>query len=524
MTGTRQFGNNRMDKKRLFISLLIAAILSFIIYFVSNDFGITWDEPIYIRNGDRYVSWVLHPDWKSKDSTFQAANGDIHPPLRKLLGGLTHEIFTNRLRLIDNTRGYRISSLLFVFPFILTFTYIAIGQFGYAVGILMPFIFSLLPHVLFLTPLFTLDYAVTALWFMAVVFAMKGMKNYLWLTLSAVFVGASLLTKIHGYLIFVPIGGFWIWHFRKILAARRLNDKLWNAIIRILYIITLAFALYIALWPWLWTSTIPHLTAYLSLQITHNSVPVFILGHPYQTAPWWYSFVMLFVTTPVLIIIFLIIGSIYSVRKGSLWDRVILLNAFYPLLIFSLPVIARYDWIRLFLPAYPFICLLAGKGIAVTISWLRPGIRVLGVIVVVALWIMTVYSSVIRIHPWESAYYNEFVGGIAGASRLGFESEYWGNAYIGVLSWMNMHKQTMMCVWPDLQPFSYYQAMGQLQAGVVFDATGDACKYIVVLMRQGYFPQDAYVRKIVATQKPVYTVSVDGVTLVGVYDKSTIRN
>ena len=152
------------------------------------------------------------------------------------------------------------------------------------------------------------------------------------------------------------------------------------------------------------------------------------------------------------------------------------------------------------------------------IKLLRAKYRTLSFAFIVFLWIVTVYSSVIRIHPFESAYYNEFVGGIDGASRLGLETEYWGNSYFEILPWMNSHKNEMMCVWPTTHPFYYYQAMGTLESGVVFNASQNSCKYGIVLMRQGLFGKNTYIDEMVKNQKPIYTVSVGKTVLVGVYE------
>lgn len=520
-----------MKVKRLLVSFIIASTISLIIVMVLGDFGITWDEPVYFSRADSYIEWLKNPTVADRDRLFAAEVSDVHPPLRKLLAGITHELLANRLHIADNTRAYRISSLFFVFPLILVFTYIAIGAFGYAVGSFIPFVFSLMPHILFLTPLLTLDYAVMALWFLTVMFAAKGVRNYVWLTCAGITLGAALLTKFHGYLLYGVIVGYFAWYFRKTLFKRKLNAKLAGVIIRVIYLAIVAFVIYIALWPWLWTSTLTHLAKYFDLQLVysglttgHNNIPVYIFGRTFLSAPWWYTPVMFFVTTPAFVLVFMGIGTVYTVIKGSTWDRFILLNAFFVIAFFSLPGVYRYDWIRLFLPAYPFAALIAGRGIAVVLSRYKHRSRFIAVTAVGILWLATLYQSVVRIHPWESAYYNEFVGGTAGASRLGFESEFWGNANLGVLPWMNWNKQTMMCVWPEWLPFRYYQAMGQIQAGVVFQATGDACKDIVILMRQGFFARDPYIAKIVATQKPIYTVSVDGVPLVGVYDRTGIQN
>lgn len=183
----------------------------------------------------------------------------------------------------------------------------------------------------------------------------------------------------------------------------------------------------------------------------------------------------------------------------------------------------RYDWVRLFLPTFPFICLLAGRGIFVTVRVFKKSLRGIVLAIILLAWIVTLYFSVISIHPLESAYYNEFAGGIAGARRIGMESEFWGNAFLEVLPWMNEHKNQMLCVSDPSSPFYYYQAMGQIQSGVIFLAARNVCEYVVVLMRQGWFVKDPFVAKVVRAQKPVYTVSVDGVSLVGVYDIRNIK-
>jgi 4-amino-4-deoxy-L-arabinose transferase-like glycosyltransferase len=507
-----------MDMKRLFVSFVTAGIISLLIVSILGNFGITWDEPTYIRDADQYVTWLKNPQLGTVDTVFRVTVDDLHPPLRMALAGITHEVLVQRLRIINNTDGYRISSVLFVFPFIVVFAYVAIGHFGYLVGILLPFMYSLLPHVLFLTPLVTQDYAIASLWFVAVIFAMKGMTGFRWLTLSGICIGCTLLTKLHGFLLFIPVIGYWAFFYRKILVNTRSVLKKIPAIKKICYVIGIAFVVYFVAWPWLWTSPLSHLGDYFRVQFEHKSIPVYVFGQIFTRAPWWYAPVMFLSTTPALTLILFAVGAIYSFRKGKSWDRVMLINALYPLAFFSLPWVYSYDGIRIFLASFPFVCLVAGRGIIVLIRSLPSRLRFLGTGFVILAWIVTVYVSVIRIHPYESSYYNEFVGGISGAHKMGFETEFWGNAYLGVLPWMNAYKKDMMCVSPTTHPFYYYQAMGQIEPGVVFNAGRGACKYAVVLMRQGLLVYDPFTTNVVRTQKPVYTLTVDGVPLVGVYD------
>lgn len=500
--------------KRLYVSLIIAAIVSCVVMFVSSDFGITWDEPMHFHNGDSYLAWVKHPVWERKDLVFAVnAHNDVHPPLRKFLAGLTHDIYTNILRVLDNTRGYRISAIPFVFFLIALLTYISIGWFGYWIGILVPLVFSCIPSVLFLSVLVTMDYAVCALWFCAIMTFVKGVRGGKWLYISAILCGLTLLTKFHGFLLFVPVLFWWF-----IVYRRQLKKNFFTPCILLFNYICVAFCVVFLFWPWLWTDTINKIQMFFSVQLAHGSVPVWFFNKIYDHAPWYYAPVWFLVVTPVFVLIFFFLGSILSLRSKNLLFIFILFNAFYPIVFFSLPGVYRYDGVRLFLAAYPFIALLMGMGIwRVSTCKKHPIARYMVLIGITCWWIGTLYDSVVRIHPFESSYFNEVIGGINGANSMGLEVEYWGNAYLATLPYLNNHKGTMFCVYPTTLPFYYYQAMGQIEGGVIFESQGDSCEYMVVLMRKGFFSKYSGLETIIAKHTPVYSVQLDGVDLVGIY-------
>jgi len=101
-----------MDWKRIFVSCIIASCIAYIILQALNDFGITWDEPIYFRSADRNVSWFREPTIADKDKFFKASTDDVHPPLRKLVAGITHEILTTQLKIVDNLKNINSSSYI----------------------------------------------------------------------------------------------------------------------------------------------------------------------------------------------------------------------------------------------------------------------------------------------------------------------------------------------------------------------------------------------------------------------------
>jgi hypothetical protein len=98
----------------------------------------------------------------------------------------------------------------------------------------------------------------------------------------------------------------------------------------------------------------------------------------------------------------------------------------------------NYDGIRHVLDALPALAVVAGAGVSGVLAWLaagvarrlRPAVWALGTIVVAS----PGFVAIVRLHPYQVAYYNVLVGGLAGAAGR-FETEYSGVAYREALLW-----------------------------------------------------------------------------------------
>src|ERR1044071_8282194 len=62
------------------------------------------------------------------------------------------------------------------------------------------------------------------------------------------------------------------------------------------------------------------------------------------------------------------------------------------------------------------------------------GVAQLPIVAVLALSII----PIVRLHPYQSTYYNELVGGTRGAS-LRFETDYWLSSYREAAMWLRAH-------------------------------------------------------------------------------------
>jgi hypothetical protein len=89
-----------------------------------------------------------------------------------------------------------------------------------------------------------------------------------------------------------------------------------------------------------------------------------------------------------------------------------------------------YDGLRQLLFVVPPLCVLAGLAWRVVADALARGPAALrsAALAAVALWLVYHVSLMVRLHPYQTVYFNRSVGGLAGAYGR-YETDYWGNSY-----------------------------------------------------------------------------------------------
>jgi hypothetical protein len=89
-----------------------------------------------------------------------------------------------------------------------------------------------------------------------------------------------------------------------------------------------------------------------------------------------------------------------------------------------------YDTLRHFLFITPLLAGIAGMGYAAGAHWLRgqPALLRYGVAIMLALAVARHVQVMTILHPHQYIYYNQLVGGVAGAEGR-YEMDYWGNSY-----------------------------------------------------------------------------------------------
>ncbi len=492
----------------------------------TKDYGITWDEPLYFRAGRQITGWMAHPRLQTIDALWKFNHE--HPPLVKMMGGLGCRLFTGPR--VDAVTAFRLGTLPFVWLMTFCLYTLTRRHFGGASALWAVLAFWACPRVFFHAHLGAFDFPCAALGLAAVAAAMNGREKPAWFAASVLCTGLALLTKINAVLLFVPLGILTAVHARSADAPRRGARMLLGRLAALGLGSGLVF---LAGWPWLWLHPVERLQNYVAFFHHHKTNPTFYFGALCDNPPWHYGWTMLLLTTPLVVLVPALLEGCATLRAA--WRRPgalppaadagksrvrlwLLFNALLPIGFLSLPGMARFDDVRQFLPAFPFIAMLAGAGIG-RLRALPSG--TLWMAGAAALFLLTAGVPAARMHPFQFAYYNELAGGTRGAERAGFEVESWHSSYRQALPWINAHPDRSFSVYAaGWGVFDLYREAGLLDPRVrVRYRIDESCDYLVVLNRRGFIERTdrPNAKRFWDGGRPVHAVEWAGTPMVRIY-------
>lgn len=522
-------------KQHFWIGLLLA-LLSFVLVVVTlRDPGVTWDEPRSFKASRGYMAWLgilrraiiqRHLEeafddevivrWWVQDPAFE-----LHPPVSKLAVGLGWALFRH---VWGNIPAYRFSAAVW-FAILIALVYLVVAEaYGCIAGVIASFSLLLMPRMFLHAHLANLDIPMATAWVatMHLFWQVVTKKSWLWAILTGISFGLALGTKLNAVL--MPI----VWVIWFLFWCRNRS-----VFVKIVLIVVMGFVVFIALWPWLYHNTLERLAYYVAMGYRFRQTVQYYLGQT-GTAPWHYPFVLTLAVVPAMTTLTYFTGTA-RVLKAYMQQPLgcyILLNAFIPLLIAALGLQALYSGERHFMPAFPYLAMLAGIGFVSTQQvlekrllpkkvpqiWLQ---RMLVVSLVLLLFVPSLIS-IVKIHPYELSYYSELVGGLHGAIRLGLETTFWCESYKDCLPYLNANLPEGASIWVD-EPFVLraYQEDNLLRQDlrpIGWDVISPyGCDYALVQIRETGFTQVPELLDLMKHYQPVFTVSVEGVPLAMVY-------
>ncbi len=495
--------------------------------------GISWDEPEYFASVERIQTWTVE---LLKDPRAAAAPERIvaafdppehayfnpHPPVYKEGMALTEALFGG---LLGPVPGYRLSSALLFALLVGTLVWVASGVGGLPTGVAAGVSVVLMPRVFGHAHFGATDLPLTAFWVGSALafysYLRSGRRRSL--ALAAIALGLAMGTKFTGWLLPVPL---LVW---AVLERRWWK---WFAVVPCALVVWYLFV------PPAWNDPLGAVarlfTESLSRELT-APMTTFYLGtmFPY-VVPWHQSIVMLLVTVPLGILVLSLVGICDAARSRKIMRpadpraalaRLCLLHVGFFLAVMALPGSPNHDGVRLFLPSFPFVAILAGLGFGRLMDlaqrWLHGPASILVGLVVASVYFLPAWWQTERVSPYYLSYYNELIGGLRGAERSGMELSYWYDAMTP--EFLARVEQTLpegstVLTWPTWKYFEELQAMGRLSPGINLSREWPAPYLLLLARKSTLFPPflDVY-----ENVQPVLAVELDGVELAGLYAWST---
>ena len=255
------------------ISLIVALSLVTLVPTL-HQIGLTFDEPTYFDLSRSYMKWLseLKNSWLQGNLAepfdqpmidYYWRSTDAHPPLGKLLSGITHELFKNQ---IGEIAGFRLSAVLF-FSVLLIFLYLFLLRVcNRTAAIFACLALISMPRVWGHAHIAALDVPTSTLWVVFFYSFWRGTGNRTWSIVAGILFGLGLLTKITFAFALVPLLVWGMIFCRKSITSNIIANG------------TISPLLFFLGWPWLWYDTWARLAAYLSFHLKHYPVPVLYLG------------------------------------------------------------------------------------------------------------------------------------------------------------------------------------------------------------------------------------------------------
>ncbi len=497
-------------------SWVIAAlgIVSFVSVFGTlGDPGLTWDESLFIPSSLNYIEWFftlrggLRDTFSADVITYYWRGTSGNPPFAKVASGIS---MITLHRFADLLIAARLPTAVFFSLLIMLTCRLVAAYYNLWAGLFSGIFLLTMPRVFGHAHLASLDVAMSLTWVTVVYTFIRGLSDKRWAVLTGLAYGVALSTKLNAFFLPLPLI-LWACIYHRGKYSKNLIAML-----------TISPLVFFISWPWLWPEPLSRFSHYLILKIMRPTIPIYYLGNTYReaTAPWHYPFLMTLITTPVAPLVFAAVGAAVTIRD-KFKDRIaalFIMNALTSIIVCALPSAQRYDGVRLYLPAFPFIASMAGIGLFWVTRRLTRRLHASRVLPAALFLLCLPVISIVRIHPYELSYYNMLVGGLKGAQKWGFESTYWGDTatddLLGYLN-ANLPKYASVAFFPaGCNVTSLYKFTGRLRKDFRIVSHQEA-QFLVLNCRQGFF--DKRIWEIYKNETPLYATKHDGVLLSAVY-------
>lgn len=419
-----------------FVPFLLFLLGAASVALTQRSIGYAWDESFYYEPARDAAAWVvgivqgrLPLDATTIDRYWTERHE--HPSFHKLISGFSLMAFDELLGPLEAMR----LPIALLFGASLSLLYLlgrlAWGNFG---GLVSALAYAAMPRIFGDAHFSSMETPLVFSVLLTVYCFVRGLNSPIWAALTGISLGLLLATKINGFFLIPPLV-LWGYLYGRSRSAHNL-----------FYMAVLGPIVFVGLWPWLWPSPVLRLLDYFSFHAQHQQTALYFMGRKWgygdELAPWFYPSVMIGVTLPISVLVLSALGllfSIFSPRRCGV-GILFLLIGLTMWGVASAPSTPKYDGVRLFIPVFPFLALLAGGGGALLLHLVwramrndrQPG-REVRLVRLAGFGLAAIVAAEgglasARYYPYLLSYFNPIVGGLRGAAAQGYEVTYWGEA------------------------------------------------------------------------------------------------
>jgi 4-amino-4-deoxy-L-arabinose transferase-like glycosyltransferase len=211
-------------------------------------------------------------------------------------------------------------------------------------------------------------------------------------------------------------------------------------------VFVISWIVMILFWPWAHQNPIVHPYKAIRMAAHFSEIYTVLFNGKLLLSnqlPFYYFPFMLFITLPLIHIVFSIVSLFLSLRWTKLPERdkrILILSfcwVFLPILVVILAKSSLYDGIRHLLFVLPGVVLLASYGASETTRFLVRKKKAYISILILALGCFPVIREMVQIHPYQYTYFNELVSGVSGAYGNHY-TDYWVTSYKEAAEWVSL--------------------------------------------------------------------------------------
>lgn len=560
------------------IGLVLATVYVVWLLATARSLGFARDEGFYFSASSAYERWfqllVTTPKKAIERGSIDGiwSNNHEHPSLMKSLFAISHMLFHEKWKVFnDASTAFRFPGMLMMGLAIFVTYLFATRAYSRRAGIVAAVALGLMPRVFYNAHLACFDVPIMAMWTSCVYVYWRAegggnasSNRLAWAIAAGVVYGLTLETKHNAWMlpaVFVPHA--LVVHGRAMSRSLTRTNRL-PIPASLIAMATIGPAIFLLLWPWLWNDTIPRIQEYVNFHLNHDYYNIEFLGQTYfgPPSPKSYMPVMILATVPTATLLLFAVGAVDRLRTLALrvwgWiadsaelaasrmndvlssdragtDVLILLALAVPLGPFLLPRTPIFGGTKHWIPAYPFLAILAGRGFDVVWSYVRSFLEsrrapaalseaklrvvcwALGACAFSGALAVTIHS-----HPFGLSTYVPFVGGTAGGADLGLNRQFWGFTTESLAPYFEKNTKPgdrvyiMDTAWPSWTQMVAEKRVPPWLQGATSPANAD---FSIVHHEQHMNEVDYNIWTEYGSSTPDYVLEHDGVPIITVYKR-----